>query len=106
MKIGMTDISRAFGRQTRAYAEYRVFSSLAPFDSVVRDATVSLTGARDQSVRCSVLVGLDTGVPVEVSARGRHAYDAINRVADRIGPALRRHTRAAGPILIGTGTEQ
>ena len=96
MRIEVTDIGRTFGRQTRAYAEYRLFSSLAPFDDVVRDALVSLTSAaRGRSVVCSVLVGVTTGAPLRVSARGRHAYDAINRVADRLGPALRRHAHVA-----------
>jgi ribosome-associated translation inhibitor RaiA len=96
MRIEVTDIGRTFGRQTRAYAEYRMFSRLALFDDVVRDATVSLTSAqRGRSVVCSVLVGVKTGAPLRVSARGRHAYDAINRVADRLGPALRRHAHAA-----------
>jgi ribosome-associated translation inhibitor RaiA len=98
MKIAATDISRTFGRQTRAYAEYRIFSSLAAFSSVVRDVTVSLTpGARSRSVICSVLVGLDTDGPVHVTARGRHAYDAINRVADRLGAAVRRSAHIAVP---------
>lgn len=100
MKIQVTDISRSFGRQTRAYAEYRIFSSLAAFGHLVREVTVSLTsGARDRSrsVVCSVLVDLDTGVPVNITARGRHAYDAINRVADRLGPALRRSAVAEVP---------
>jgi hypothetical protein len=96
MRIEVTEISRTFGRQTRAYAEYRIFSGLATFGDVVRGATVSLApGGRDQSVMCSVRVALDTGLPVEVSARGRHAYDAINRAADRLGPALRRHAHVA-----------
>jgi hypothetical protein len=96
MKIDVTDIARTFGRQTRAYAEYRIFSSLAGFGDVVQEAAVSLTPAvRGRSVVCSVLVGFATGVPVRVIARGRHAYDAINRVAHRIGPALRRRTDAA-----------
>ena len=96
MKIAVTDISRTFGRQTRAYAEFRMFSSLAALGHVVSEVTVSLTSAaRGRSVVCSVLVGLETGVPVRVSARGRHAYDAINRVADRLGPALRRYVQAA-----------
>ena len=98
MKIEVTDISRTFGRQTRAYAEYRIFSSLAAFSNVVHEVTVSLTsGARSRSVVCSVLVGLETDVPVHVTASGRHAYDAINRVADRIGPAMRRSSRVAVP---------
>jgi ribosome-associated translation inhibitor RaiA len=96
MRIEVTDIGRTFGRQTRAYAEYRMFSILAPFDDVVREVAVSLTSAaRGRSVVCAVLVGVKTGAPLRVSARGRHAYDAINRVADRLGPALRRHAQVA-----------
>ena len=96
MKIEVTDISRTFGRQTRAYAEYRIFSSLAAFSNVVRQVTVSLTsGATGHSVECSVLVALHTGVPVQVTSSGRHAYDAINRAADRLAPALRRHAQVA-----------
>lgn len=98
MTIDVTDISRTFGRQTRAYAEYRIFSSLAAFSSVVRDVTVSLTsGVPSHSVVCSVRVGLDTDGPVHVTAHGRHAYDAINRVADRLGQAVRRSTHVAVP---------
>ena len=106
MKIDVTDISRTFGRQTRAYAEYRIFSSLAAFSNV-RQVTVSLTsGARGNSVECSVLVDLETGVPVQVTARGRHAYDAINRAADRLAPALRRHAQVAVPSREGTGIDR
>jgi hypothetical protein len=43
MRIAVTDIGRTFGRQTRAYAEYRIFSSLARFSDVVREANVALT---------------------------------------------------------------
>lgn len=98
MNIEATDVGRTFGRQTRAYAEYRIFSSLARFSDVVRAAAVSLRpAAKDGSVVCSVLVGLEVGVPMRVTARGRHAYEAINRVAARLGPALRRHTRRSHP---------
>jgi hypothetical protein len=94
MRIEATDIGRAFGRQTRAYAEYRIFSSLAQFSEVVREAEVSLApAARGRAVVCSVLVAVETSAPVRVTARGHHAYDAINRVAVRLGPALRRHMR-------------
>ena len=98
MKIEVTEISRTYGRQTRAYAEYRIFSSLAAFSNAVRQATVSLTpDANGHSVHCSVLVGLEAGVAVQVTARGRHAYDAVNRAADRLAPALRRHAQVAVP---------
>jgi hypothetical protein len=92
MNIHVTDIGRTFSRQTRAYAEYRIFASLARFSAFVREAAVSLTPvATGHSVVCSVRVHFEHGVPVTVTARGRHAYDAINRVAYRIGPMLNRH---------------
>jgi hypothetical protein len=96
MNIEVTDIGRTFGRQTRAYAEYRIFSSLARFTGHVRDAAVSLTPEdMGHGVLCSVVVRFASGSPVRLTARGRHAYDAINRVAHRIGPALHRHTKVA-----------
>ena len=98
MRIEVMEIGRTFGRQTRAYAEYRIFGCLAQFSNVVREADVSLVpAARGRSVVCSVMVSVETGGPVRVNARGRHAYDAINRVADRLGPALRRHVYMAVP---------
>ena len=96
MNIEVTDIARTFGRQTRAYAEYRIFSSLAPFTEHVRDVALSLTpDATGRSVLCSVVVTFTSGTPVRFTARGRHAYDAINRVARRVGPASHRHTKVA-----------
>ena len=98
MRIEATDIGRTFGRQTRAYAEYRVFSSLAGFSDVVREATVSLTpAARGRSVVCSVTVEVERGAPVRVTARGRHAYDAINRVTARLAPTLRQRAHVGFP---------
>jgi ribosome-associated translation inhibitor RaiA len=96
MNIEVTAIARTCGRQTRAYAEYRVFSSLAQFTGDVRDVAVSLTlGPAGHSVRCAVVVTFASGAPIRITARGRHAYDAINRVARRIGPALHRHASVA-----------
>ena len=95
MRIAVTDIGRTFGRQTRAYAEYRIFSSLARFSHVVRDVDVSLTSTRPTErakALCVVVVTVGDGIRVHVRASGRHAYDAINRAAQRIGEALRRHT--------------
>ena len=95
MRISVTDIGRTFGRQTRAYAEYRIFSSLARFSDVVRDADVSLISTRPTEtsrVLCVVVVTVNDGGRLRVRARGRHAYDAINRAAQRIADALRRHS--------------
>ena len=93
MRISVTDIGRRFGRQTRAYAEYRIFSSVARFGDVVHEADVSLTSRRAAgAARCVVALTVDGGGHLRVSARGRHVYDAINRAAERIGQELRRYT--------------
>jgi ribosome-associated translation inhibitor RaiA len=99
MKIAVTNIGRTFGRQTRAYAEYRVFSSLARFSHVVLDATVYLRPptVKGRSVVCRVSVTVEGGSCLQVTARGRHPYDAINRAADLIGDALRTHGDVAVP---------
>ena len=99
MRIAVTDIGRTFGRQTRAYAEYRIFSSLSRFGHVVRDVDVSLTStAGDESnALCVVIVTISSGIHLEVRAIGRHAYDAINRAAERIAAVVRGH--AGIPLL-------
>jgi ribosome-associated translation inhibitor RaiA len=93
MRIWVTDIGCTFGRQTRAYAEYRIFSSVARFSDVVHEAGVSLISRRrGGAARCVVSLAVNDGGRLRVSARGRHVYDAINRAAERIGEELRRHT--------------
>jgi ribosome-associated translation inhibitor RaiA len=103
MRIAVTDLGRAFGRQTRAYAEYRVFSSLVRFGDVVHEADVSLAPlALDGSTaRCSVDVRLKDGHHLRASAKGRHAYDAINRAALRIREGVRRHIEVSlSPVTL------
>jgi ribosome-associated translation inhibitor RaiA len=100
MRIAVTDVGRTFGRQTRAYAEYRIFSSLARFSRVVHDVDVTLTLTstsltHGSKALCVVVVTVGDGGRLHVRARGRHVYDAINRAARRIGDALRRHTDIA-----------
>lgn len=91
MRIAVIDVGRVFGRQTRAYAEYRVFSSVARFSDMVAAVDVSLAApAGGRTVRCGVTVTLDEGRRVCVNARGRHVYDAINRASARVADAMRR----------------
>jgi ribosome-associated translation inhibitor RaiA len=93
MRIFVTDIGGTFGRQTRAYAEYRIFSTMARFGDVVHEADVSLASRRTGgAARCVVALTVNDGRRLRVSARGRHVYDAINHAATRIAEALRRHT--------------
>jgi len=70
MRISVTDIGCTFGRQTRAYAEYRIFSSVARFGNVVHQADVSLTSGRARgAARCIVALTVDDGGRLRVSAR-------------------------------------
>ncbi len=95
MRIEAGGVSRGFGRQTRAYAEYRVFSSLARFGHIVDSVTVELNRAERQFVVCVVMVSTTDGRRVRIESRGRHPYDAINRAADRVSDVVRRHDRGA-----------
>jgi ribosome-associated translation inhibitor RaiA len=76
--------------QTRAYAEYRVFSGVAFFSRLVQDVEVRLdsSNADGVDVFCVVSVQTTSGERAWVRARGRHAYDAINRAADRMSQRL------------------
>lgn len=92
MRIAVADVGRAFGRQTRAYAEYRIFSTLARFSAVVREANVELLALPRErhAARCRVILSVEGGRRLCVSARGRHAYDAVNKAARRVGDVVKR----------------
>jgi ribosome-associated translation inhibitor RaiA len=100
MRIVVIDLGAGFGGQTRAYAEYRVFTSLARFGDHVDEARVSLTPPpiEGQPPVCRVAVATAGGRVLRVSARGRHVYEAIDRAAQRTAEALRRH--AASPSRV------
>ena len=72
--------------QTRAYAEYRVFAGLAGLSRLVQEVEVHLDSRNGEEVDvdCVVSVAITSGKRARVRARGRHAYDAINRAADRM----------------------
>lgn len=97
MRIDVTMAGEGFEDQTRAYAEFRVFSTLARLSAQVEGARVALTRppAGPRSVICDITVTLAGGDRTRVRARGGHAYDAINRAAQRISDGLRRCGRVA-----------
>jgi hypothetical protein len=79
--------------QMRAYAEYRVFASLARFGEHVRSATVTLNPAAagaDRGVICLVDIDVGGGSPLRCRSAEPHAADAIDRAADRSRRALER----------------
>jgi ribosome-associated translation inhibitor RaiA len=77
-----------FGDQTRAYAEYRVFSTLRHFGDRVQHASVTLSPKPNDDghadVVCSVSITMAHHQRVEASACARHAYGAIDRAADEV----------------------
>ena len=77
--------------QARTYAEYRVFAALSRLPHAVFEARVVLrsttTSAPKPGVSCTVTVILQSGDSLRVSARGAHAYAAINRAVERMRTA-------------------
>lgn len=85
MRIHVSDSGDAFNSQTRAYAEYRIFSGLVRFSDVVDQANITLTSMRaGATARCVVALTMHGGGRLLFSGKGRHAYDAINRAAARV----------------------
>ena len=94
MQIVVTSQVAALEDQTRAYAEYKVFSSLASRAREIDRVEVVLA---EQSSRqngseteCAVTVHLAGGGSVHAKARASRAYAAIDRAALRIEAAMNR----------------
>lgn len=86
-----------FDAQTRAYAEFRLFSALTRCNEAVEHVRVSLQHPpmeRD-TVVCIVAIAMESGTVARVRARARHAYEAIDRAAVRVSNLLWRQSRVA-----------
>ena len=81
IRIDVTSAGGAIDGQTRAYAEYRLFSRLAPSRGHVDFAGVALIDASEHAggAACTITMTLRNGSRVRVSARASHIYDAIDR---------------------------
>lgn len=103
---------RFFDPQTHAYAEYRVFATLAPLGNRVRHVTITLahadpSGAHPVSgarVVCTVSVTTGPGQRAEVRAKGRHPYEAIDRAAGRMRNVLKQRTPESADTEVGHGS--
>jgi len=99
VRIEVYDENRCFDHQTRVYAEYRVFSNLVAFPDAVQNVAVTLARVHPSDAHptpgamalCSIAITPGPDGRVEVSARGRHPYEAIDRAATRIRQLLFRH---------------
>ena len=87
-----------FDRQTRAYAEFRVFSQLTAERGSVASAVVTLqqSGTREREISCRIIAVTSNGDTVEATASGSHPYAAIDGAVADIAHALRlrRHVRS------------
>jgi ribosome-associated translation inhibitor RaiA len=93
MRIGTDDSTTP---QARAYAEYRLFATLARHIPVIRSVRVMLAHARRSDgadrVTCVVNLFLEPTGSVRARAQGPHAYSAIDCAAERIGDLMARRT--------------
>jgi ribosome-associated translation inhibitor RaiA len=82
--------------QARAYAEFRLFATLARHMPVIRSVRVVLAHAERngtaERVTCTVNLVLEPAGSARARAQGPHAYDAIDRAAERIGNLMARRT--------------
>ena len=77
-------------RQTRIYAEYRLFAALAPSIDLRQYSRAQLVLRRARGpgdvkrIECAVDVELNDGAVTRFSAAGSHPYQAVNRAIERV----------------------
>jgi len=83
IRIVVTGAGDDIDRQTRAYAEYRLFSRLVPAREQVGHALVALRGGGAHGTpRCAITIALRNGELRTADARAAHIYDAIDKAVD------------------------
>ena len=95
MRIAITSHDFVLDEQSRAYTEYKLFSSLARFAEDIEHVEVILSGESLRQARsgtmCSIHVILATAARLRTRAFGRGPYVAIDRAARRIEATMTRH---------------
>jgi ribosome-associated translation inhibitor RaiA len=103
MQIHVAGAASYVTAQVRAYAEYRVFSRLAPLVDPAATVLVVVTRSGDpvQSTVCAV--SADLGEAGTVRARSRHAHPsgAIDAAAEKLAAAVAERMQARDPARIG-----
>jgi hypothetical protein len=89
MRVVISSHGLPFDTQIRTYAEYRLFSTLAPHDNVL-GARVRLRRV-DDAVQCNVHVTLRPSGSVHARSSAPHAAAAIDRAAGRIAALMDGH---------------
>ena len=85
MRIRISGIDTTIADQKRAYAEYRVFRAIAPYEPQVGavDVVVRQEVAARRQFICTVTVDLGGPGHIKTQARAMHPGAAIDRAADR-----------------------
>ena len=85
MRIKVSGVDTLITGDNRRYAEYRVFTSIAPHDLKIRSVEVVIRrdSASTRSFLCTVLVDLGSSGRIKTQARAVHPSAAIDRAADR-----------------------
>jgi len=100
MRIRLTGKDVIITDQLQAYAEYRLFTSLARYGYFIRAVNVTLRpiASKRDAFLCNVVVDSGPSGPIKTGARGPHPNAAIDRAADRIASLLSRR----GPKHVST----
>ena len=95
MRIDVIDEDESATAQARAYAEYRLFATLARHARGIRSVRAALhverNGVTDRAT-CVVTVVLEPSGSAVARAYGRHVHAAIDRAAGRIGDLINRRS--------------
>jgi ribosomal subunit interface protein len=93
MRIVVTGKDVTITDQLQAYTEYRLFTSIARYETLIRGVQVTLqqhVSHRDPFL-CLIVVDLHSSGQIKARARGSHPNAAIDRVSGRTASLLGRH---------------
>jgi ribosome-associated translation inhibitor RaiA len=96
MRISLSGAHVPVTDRLRAYAEYRLFTSVARHHAIVHgaDVLVRRRTARHSQFVCTMVLDLGPAGRVKTQARGRHPEAAIDRAAERAAWLLDRRVRS------------
>lgn len=103
MRIRISSIDTPIADEKRAYAEYRLFTAIAPYEPHV--GAVSVAIGRDLAAQrqflCTVTADLGCSGRIRTQARAMHPSGAIDRAAGRtawlIGRRIGREVSVKAP---------
>jgi ribosome-associated translation inhibitor RaiA len=97
MQIQVVGVASHLTPQVRAYAEYRVFTRLAPLLRGAAEVLIVVTrsGETDQPTVCAVSADLGPDGRIRVRARHPHPTGAIDAAAEKLAAAVADRMQSA-----------